>query len=121
MSTGVARKGFDLDLADGLAREGALGRLLGSARIEVKSQTVCRTHLFIEYGYLGRPSGLATTEAEWWAIEYAAETWLLIPTPRLRELARQAYYEIGATAGGDGNNSTGVAIPLAWFVNKAGS
>lgn len=118
MTEGVARKGWDLDLADGLAREGALGRLLGDAKVEVKSQVECRTHVFIEYECFGKPSGIATTEAQHWAIEYAPDTWIVVPTPALRELARAAYKRYGATAGGDGNNATGAVVPLAWLVNK---
>lgn len=122
MTNGPARAGFDLDLRHGQLREGALAEILSlryGDRIEVKSDGRCRRtgRLFVEYEQKGRPSGIATTDAEWWAFEYYDDCWLVIPTIVLRRLARRAL-RAGLTAlGGDDNLYRGALVPLDWLTS----
>ena len=110
-------KGFDLDLAYGVGREDALYHVLREARIEVKSDRKAQAtgNVFVEFSYRKRPSGIATTTAEWWAIEVALDRWLLIPTPKLQSLCSRAKAEGKVKHGGDRFQSRGFLIPLAWL------
>ena len=121
MARGLARPGFDLDLRDGQAREDALVHVLLRSRVEVKSDRQCRRsgRLFIEYAWNGRPSGIATTTADRWAIEYDDDCWVIVPTWRLRELAREAFRQGLTARGGDHDRSTGVLLPLTWMLRPA--
>lgn len=123
MTRGPARSGFDLDLAHGEYREGALAEILRASGplIEVKSDGKCREtgFLFIEYQQKGRPSGIKTTEAQWWAFEYYDNFWLIVPTERLKRAARRAWHAGNRRAGGDNNAYEGVLVPLVWLTAPA--
>lgn len=124
MAQGVARSGFDLDLAHGEAREGALGRILSlryGDRIEVKSDGKARStgNLFVEFRQKGRPSGIAVTEAEWWSTEVYDDVWIILPTVVLKRLASRAYHEGRTKLGGDGDLYEGILIPVAWLTDPA--
>ena len=114
MTKGVARKGFDLDLKDGLLAENRLNDTLRGAKIEVKSdkQAWKTGNIFVEDSCNGKPSGISTTEAEFWAYEVRLNTFYLIPIDRLRYLVKEAIKYGKRTAGGDFNRSSGVLIPL---------
>ena len=118
MTTGLARSGFDLDLRHGEAREDALVYILLKARVECKSDSQCKTtgNVFLEYKLKGKPSGLSVTTADWWAIEYDTDSWLIMPTWRLKEAAKKAYKAGKVVRGGDCDQSEGVLIPIEWLV-----
>lgn len=63
-------KDFKYDLLLGEMAEGYLGDLLSLKKIEVKMdfQTHRTGNFFIEYEYRGRPSGIETTEADYWCL-----------------------------------------------------
>lgn len=118
MSRGYA-PGFDIDVAHGEFREGALAQVLAlryGDRIEVKSDFKCRTtgNLCLEYAQKGRSSGLAATTADWWAFEYYDDCWLIVPTVILRRLARRAWLEGRRRPTGDNGNES-VLLPIAWL------
>jgi hypothetical protein len=122
VTTGLARAGFDIDLRYGQLREGRLAQILAALGplIEVKSDTKARStgNLFLEYRQKGRPSGLAKTEAQWWAFEIDEDVWLIVPFRRLRAAAARAY-RLGRTArGGDFNNYDGVLVPIDWLTHR---
>ena len=119
MTQGKARSGFDVDLRDGEAREDAFVYTFLRARVEHKSDEACRRtgNVFIEYRQKGRPSGIAVTTAERWAIEYDGDCWLVVPTPRLKAITRLAYRDPKKRVkGGDGNQYDGVLVPVEWLV-----
>ena len=124
MANGIARKGFDLDLADGTFMEGVLASHLRKTgtEVEVKADFACgRTgHLYLEYNYRDKPSGILTTTATFWAFCYDGGSWLIIPTTKLRLLYKRALKESLISRGGDRDYSRGVLIPIEWFV-KAGA
>lgn len=121
MTAGQARKGFDIDLLDGVAREEAFARLLVRARFEHKRDESCikTGNLFIEYESRGRPSGIAVTTADWWAFEYQPISWLVLPTDKLKSYARRAYQTGKVILGGDNDTSKGVLVPITWLVAPA--
>ncbi len=118
MAEGIAREGFDIDLRHGLAREDALVDVFLKAKVEHKCDEKARRtgNLFIEYRQKGRPSGIAVTTADWWAFEFDDETWLIVPTEKLKRLARLAYQQNRRAKGGDNNLYEGVLLPTEWLV-----
>lgn len=118
MAEGIAREGFDIDLRHGVAREDALVHVFLQAKVEHKCDEKARRtgNLFIEYRQKGRPSGIAVTTADWWAFEFDDETWLIVPTEKLKRLARLAYQQNRRAKGGDNNLYEGVLLPTEWLV-----
>jgi hypothetical protein len=120
LSIGKAREGFDLDLKHGQSREDAISAILrGEKLVEVKSDGKCRStgNLFIEFEQKGRPSGIAVTKAGYYAFEYNDDEWLIVPTAKLKRVARQ-YFKMGEVkSGGDNNNYKGVLVPVTALVD----
>ena len=121
----MAHYNYDLDFPEGEFAERLVRDLLGGERgpIEVKRDwKVTETgNLAIEYEYRGRKSGIATTEATWWAIvlngpQFAHQMLIFIKTSRLREMAREVYKRGGVVKGGDKARSKMVLIPLEELV-----
>ena len=101
---------FDIDLQYGKVREGEIANMLQNEKIEVKTERDIwkRTgNIAVEFECRGKPSGIAITEAKWWAHVLADgdETYctLLFPTDKLKELSRKHYNK--AINGGDDNLS----------------
>ena len=121
MSETLTRAGFDLDLRQMQAHEASLAMVLmarGTVTIEHKRDfgTVRTGNLFVEYAQTSGPSGIATTTADMWAFEYDENTWLLVPTDRLRRWCRLAYRQKRRARGGDYNRQHGVLLPVRWLV-----
>lgn len=116
-AAGHAEKAFDVNLAEGRLAETELVRLLGGeAKVEVKRDLMAPTtkRVAIEYRCRGKPSGIATTTAEWWAFHIGSR-FFLVRTDELREAARK-FYELGYhTKGGDDEAAEMVLMPLNWF------
>jgi len=76
-------------------------------------------NIAIEYKYKGNPSGIAVTEAKWWAhvLDDGGETYctLLFPTGKLKELARKHMDK--KRNGGDNNDAEFVLLPLKEVFN----
>lgn len=91
---------FDLQLAQALVHERRLAEIFAYGRlekIELKSETWQweRTgNICVEYRCDGRPSGIATTEADYWVHELRRDgetlVYLMFPIERLKALAREA-------------------------------
>lgn len=117
------RAEFDLALRRGQAREQAFERILtGSPAslyvyVEVKDQSNSRTHVFIEHECYGKPSGLALTTADYWAIEVTRGWWVILPTAAVTVLWRAALDKYGLRHGGDKGAAFGAAVPKEWLVN----
>lgn len=113
MSEGLSNAGFEFDLRVGQASENALAAILSEgATIEVKSDKMTRRtgNVFVEYESRGKPSGIATTQAQWWAIEVDDNVFVIMPVDRLRKLFYAAQSERGYVKGGDYNTSKGVLV-----------
>jgi hypothetical protein len=62
-------KRFDLDLAYGQVFEQKVAEILGQSKIEVKTEKdkwKTTGNIVIEYESRGKPSGIITTEADYW-------------------------------------------------------
>ncbi len=114
MVTELARCGFDIDLRDGEAREAAFVHVFLKDKVEHKRDYKCAHtgNLFVEYAHKGRPSGIAITTADYWAFEYEENCWLVVPTERLKRVARAAYRAGRRVKGGDGKRYDGVLVRI---------
>ena len=109
---------FDLDFPAGQAAERFLDELLGSGHtIEVKREAKVSItgNVAIEFECRGKPSGIATTKAHWWAFvldgeKYGGDIVILVRTTRLKELARQLYIQGKWKIGGDEGSNTKLVI-----------
>jgi hypothetical protein len=118
---------WDMSLREGEAREDAFVHVLLQARVEHKRDKKAfeTGNIAIEFAQgpeadwrKKRPSGIAISEAEWWAIEYRHRRWLLIDTEQLRDLARKALRENKVKPMGD-NGNVGALIPLQWLFDRS--
>lgn len=120
---------FKYDLALGQLGEGWVGKMLSSKTIEVKFDFACyRTgNFYIEYESRGKPSGIATTKADYWMLIASTEKGVelktkirdiekddilfsvLLSTEQLKELCRTKHHRKNVS-GGDNNTSTGILI-----------
>lgn len=112
---------FRWDLEVGQIAERWLDEVLSGNTIEVKRdfRTSQTGNVYVEFFCWGKPSGIATTQATHWAFVLDNETMVLLPTDRLKRIARQAYKEKGAFKGGDSNASLGVLIPVERLIKDA--
>ena len=120
---------FKYDLALGQLGEGWVGKMLSSKTIEVKFDFACYKtgNFYIEYESRGKPSGIATTQADYWMLIASTEKGvrlkeemsgvdssdvmfaILLDTNRLKEICRLKYFRKDVK-GGDSNTSLGVLI-----------
>ena len=113
---------FDIDLREGKAREDAFVHVFLRSRVEHK-----RDHKYAQTGNLAieyeqvcsdgetRPSGIACTEADYWATEFLDSLWLVVPTPKVKDLARLAIKQGHHKWIGDGKNHHNALVPIQWF------
>jgi hypothetical protein len=114
-NVGKTQKNFDIDIEYGRQGENYLLDILETKRIEVKTDRIAHItgNVAVEYRYRGRPSGIATTEADYWAfILYDMTTIIMVPTDKLKAIARQKYKQDQITLGGDENASEMILIPI---------
>lgn len=114
-NVGKTQKNFDIDIEYGRQGENYLLDILETKRIEVKTDRIAHItgNVAVEYRYRGRPSGIATTEADYWAfILYDMTTIIMVPTDKLKTIAREKYRQDQITLGGDENASEMILIPI---------
>ena len=115
---------FKFDLSRGKIGEEHLAKILEDKTLEVKTDSwIGRTqNIAVEYESRGKPSGIATTEADYWAFvfdgRYNKEVILIMDTERLRKIARDYYTRGSIKKMGDNNTSVAVLIPLCELISK---
>jgi len=112
---------FRYDLKVGQVSEKRLGELLTDKTIEVKrdfraSQT---GKVFVEFFCRGKPSGIATTEADFWAFMISNESVVILPTKRVKKLVREAKRKGKVVSGGDSNLSQGALVEIERLMTDA--
>jgi len=105
---------FRYDLKIGQLQEQWLAEILDSSTLEVKrdfkaSQT---GNVFVEFFCRGKPSGIATTEADYWAFILDEEIVVILPTSKVKALVEEAQEEGRVVKGGDSNLSEGALIKI---------
>ena len=125
-------KKFDIQLNQSLLAERKLGEIFASAKLErvdlsperwkIEQKTESwlwekSGNLCIEYKNRGKPSGIASTEADFWVHELKREdetlVYIMIPVKHLKELCRK-YYKLGKyreNVGDDGQSDV-VLVPI---------
>ena len=114
---------FTHDLAFGeKAEDWANDIFKGGKKIEVKYDRIAhRTgNVFIEYESRNKPSGIATTDADYWIYKLEnTECAIIFPVPylknKLREYFNQQQYLI---IGGDQNTSKGFLVPIQKLITN---
>jgi hypothetical protein len=113
---------WDVQLALGQDAERRLVRILAGpgevVRIESKSEPGAQRFAYVETADRGHPSGIATTEADWWAVEVRGGRWVLIPARDLAALTRRALVRYGLRSGGAEGTTRGAIVPLRWLVEE---
>jgi hypothetical protein len=119
---GEFQRNWDIDLDYGYDGESrVLDLLSGASKIEVKNDTMAhRTgNIAVEFRCYGKPSGISTTEADYWAfVLLGGEIVYFIEVNRLKKLAKLQYKESGSIKGGDYHMSEMILIPIKNLTNK---
>ena len=116
---------FEYDLKFGQEGEGIIADMFENKKIEVKRDNwVGRTgNIAIEYKSRGKPSGIATTQADYWIImfskEYEDKFMFIIEIQRLKELTKKYFNKGSIKKMGDSNTSSAVLIPIKEINNFA--
>ena len=112
-------KKFDIQLRQGQMLEEQLKQFFTGQSIEVKSERYIweiTGNLFIEYEYKGQPSGIAATEADYWALCLVRDEQLLqmyiLPTDTLKNITRRYLDTDRNVVGGDLKKSKGILVPI---------
>jgi hypothetical protein len=103
---------FRHDLQLGQMAEKWLGKVLSDSTVEVKRDFMAgRTgRVFVEFESRGKPSGIATSEAEYWAFVLDGDRVFILPTDRLKDICRANWARAKKVSGGDSNTSRGILI-----------
>ena len=111
------RKKFDIDLEYGTIREDKVADMLTNKKIEVKSERgmwMKTGNICIEYESYGKPSGISTTESDFWfhnlCIEDNIFCTFIFDVPKLKQLIDKLDFK-KSVSGGDHNASR------MWLVN----
>lgn len=109
---------FRHDLEVGQLSEKFLADLLENRTIEVKRDFLAAKtgNVFVEYESRGRPSGIATSTADYWAFVLDDERIIMIPRGLLKVMAREAFEADRLATGGDSNTSRGVLVRVRELV-----
>lgn len=104
---------FRHDLKIGQLAEKALADIIENKTVEVKNDLKASKtgNLFIEYHSRGKPSGISTTEADYWCF-VIDEIYILIATDKLKEMLRPLFNTKSDIKGGDNNTSSGILLPV---------
>ena len=105
---------FRMDLRLGQETEHQYSEIFNGRDIEIKddSKHSAKTgNVFIEYESRNKPSGIATTQADYWAIKTSEYSFVTIKTNKLKEIARKYIGTNRDVLGGDNNTSKGILIP----------
>ena len=112
-------KKFDIKLKQGQKIEEQLKQFFTGQSIEVKSERhiwEITGNLFIEYEYKNQPSGIAVTDADYWALCLIRDEQLLqmyiLPTDTLRRITRRYWNTERNVIGGDSYNTKGITVPI---------
>ena len=116
---------FEYDLEFGQEGEDIIADMFENKKIEVKRDNwVGRTgNIAIEYKSRGKPSGIATTQADYWIImfskEYEDKFMFIIEIQRLKEVTKKYFNKGSIKKMGDSNTSSAVLIPIKEINNFA--
>lgn len=104
---------FKYDLKIGQVKEQELGDIFSNSKIEVKYdlKALSTNNVYVEYFSRGKPSGISTTEADFYCFAFG-DTFHLISTKVLKERCRKYLNTDRDKKGGDSNTSKGITLPI---------
>ena len=104
---------FKFDLKVGQVAEKELGEIFSNCTIEVKRdlKALDTGNVFVEYMSRGKPSGLSTTEADWYCFNLGKK-YHIVKTKELKNMCRELYKTKRDIRGGDSNTSKGILLPI---------
>lgn len=109
---------FRYDLEYGIVEgETWFHNVVSNSKFEVKTDRLSAKtgNIYIEYESRGKPSGIATTQADYWVYKVAEQKAIVIKTEDLKTLVKQLVDEGKARAnvkGGDNNTSLGCLVKI---------
>lgn len=108
---------FKYDLKVGQVAEKYLAEILQNKKVEVKRDLKAHItgNVFIEYSSRGKPSGIATSQAEFYCIEIQKKL-IILPAEQLKEKCRAFLNTNKDITGGDNNSSKGILLPIQELV-----
>lgn len=113
---------FDIDLREGKAREDAFVHVFLRSKVEHKrDKKAARTgNVAIEVAQKcsdgeHRESGVMSSTAEFFAVEFYPECWVVLPIEYVRTLARLGMQQDRHRWIGDGGNHLNVLLPIEWL------
>jgi len=111
---------FSHDLLVGQVAEQFLGDLLQNKKIEVKNDKIAHKsgRVFVEFECRGKPSGITTTQSDFWAFVLTTGVVIIVSKDRLTELCNNEYNKGNVIRGGDRNTSQGFLINLDDLLRK---
>tara|TARA_Y100000996_G_scaffold411382_1_gene395426 strand:- start:353 stop:712 length:360 start_codon:yes stop_codon:yes gene_type:complete len=109
---------FRYDLKVGQVAEQALAAIFEGKKVEVKRDRKARLtgNVFVEYESRGKPSGISTSEADYWCF-VIEETFILITSSSLKAIVEPLKGTDKERRGGDNNTSVGVLIRITDLIN----
>ena len=115
---------FKYDLQWGKKGENVVAEIVEGDQTEVKSERDGwnRTgNHFVEFASRGKASGIATTHAKWWTVNFFLHDEfkfnVTVPSARLRSMCKNNGYRI--VQGGDSNTSKGFLVPVKDLVSTS--
>jgi|TARA_R100000479_G_scaffold42169_1_gene19051 hypothetical protein len=108
---------FRYDLEVGQVAEKLLANIFKNKTIEVKNdlKALKTGNLFIEYHSRGKPSGISTTQAEYWCF-LVKDVFILIRTDDLKDILRPLFNTKADIKGGDNNTSSGILLKIEQLI-----
>ena len=110
---------FNYDLKFGQIGEDIIAEIFSTKKVEVKrDKWICKSgNIAVEFKSRGKPSGIATTTADYWCFILSGEMEdkiiLLVEIEKLKSIARIFYKKKSIKSMGDNNTSKAVLIPFS--------
>jgi len=114
---------FKYDLEIGKEGERIVDSIFKDKLLEVKRDSwVCKSgNIAIEYESRGKPSGISTTQADYWVHlfsgKYQDKVIYIFEVNRLKEVAREYYLKGQIKCMGDNDTSKAILIPITEISN----
>lgn len=104
---------FKYDLQVGQLGEQKLAEILNDSKIEVKTDLKAHQtgNVFIEYSSRNKPSGISTSEAEYYAFIIKGSI-VIKKSSHLKDICRKYLGTNRDVLGGDNNTSKGILLPI---------
>lgn len=111
---------FGANLLEGKEAEQLVEQALLKGEVKRDYKAGETGNIFLEFESRGKPSGLNTSEADYWIFvlsdeQFQDEVFVGIKASRLQRISDSISWE---TRGGDGNTSKGKLIPLTKLISK---